>query len=830
LKLSLQQADAIEELLESPHERTSLSELGQTTLSCADRLIDQGEFDRALQILERYERAAKQDISPLIRTRAGLARGRALLYSWRATEAREALALAKQWAEQDPTGLELERQLIAVYLAGSQWRQNQFDLAIHDLTELRREFSSRPDGVATCVCAVELAAAYSQSGNWVAARDAANESLVAARRIQSEHWQAIALCNIGIIERFVCRWMASNEALNRALQYFERQGSDRFVWTCNQSLGIITWKRGRLLEALASAEQLMAAARSAGSKASVDHLFAVLLHCRVLTHLGRFAAAEAALLSSEFEGVEGLPLRAELLATEYLGDIFLERNRMEDALREYSKIRRQAGARIPSGDISAESWHRLAECRLKLGESQLALELAQEGLAACKQIGEVYEEAAAHRVLAMAQAALGMNDACSSTFEAGFTRFEELQTPYEWAKLWVAYGDWTSSDGAGSYRNLSAAHDAYRAAIDHFERIGAEYKLGEARARLESLNERMRLEGEAYSLGEGKVRPARRPRYRAEVLRRSQWALDTFGLVTRSAPLLAMLEEIASVAVSELPVLVLGESGTGKELVARAVHELSGRTGEFMAINCSAVPEAMLEGEFFGYMRGAFTNAVADKPGLFEVAHGGTVFLDEIGEMSPDLQSKLLRLLETGTLRRVGATRDQQIDARIVAATNRERSQLSSGTGFRSDLYYRLAHAVYELPPLRQRGDDVELLVDHFLEQFLRTSGKRTTLTPAVRARLIKYSWPGNVRQLASVIQKLVVSARTDAPITPRDLPPLEEAADSADFAAETQAGEKRRILRALEQANYIKTDAAEILRVSRTTLLSKMKRLGIEG
>ena len=140
-----------------------------------------------------------------------------------------------------------------------------------------------------------------------------------------------------------------------------------------------------------------------------------------------------------------------------------------------------------------------------------------------------------------------------------------------------------------------------------------------------------------------------------------------------------MLEEVASVAVSDLPVLILGESGTGKELVAQGVHALSGRTGEFVAINCSAVPEAMLEGEFFGYMRGAFTNAVADKPGLFEVAHEGTVFLDEIGEMSLDLQSKLLRFLETGTLRRVGATRDTQVETRIVAATNRERSAACRG-------------------------------------------------------------------------------------------------------------------------------------------------------
>jgi transcriptional regulator with PAS, ATPase and Fis domain len=266
----------------------------------------------------------------------------------------------------------------------------------------------------------------------------------------------------------------------------------------------------------------------------------------------------------------------------------------------------------------------------------------------------------------------------------------------------------------------------------------------------------------------------------AELLRRSQWAFDTFGTVTRSAHLLGMLEEVASVAVSNLPVLILGESGTGKELVAHGVHALSGRTGEFVAINCSAVPEAMLEGEFFGYMRGSFTNAVADKPGLLEVAHEGTVFLDEIGEMSVDLQAKLLRFLETGSLRRVGATRDTNVETRIVAATNRDRAGLQGGNGFRSDLYYRLAHAVYELPPLRERGDDVELLLDHFLEHFSRENGRAVRLTPAVRSRLLGHPWPGNVRELRSVVNKLVVSARPDGVVTPRELPPLEAATVSA--------------------------------------------------
>jgi transcriptional regulator with PAS, ATPase and Fis domain len=314
----------------------------------------------------------------------------------------------------------------------------------------------------------------------------------------------------------------------------------------------------------------------------------------------------------------------------------------------------------------------------------------------------------------------------------------------------------------------------------------------------------------------------------AELTRRSQWALETFGMVTRSEGILEMLEDIARVAVSDLPVLVLGESGTGKELVAHGVHRLSGRVGEFLAINSSAVPESMLESEFFGHLKGAFTNALADKVGLFEAAHEGTIFLDEIGEMSVDLQAKLLRYLETGVMRRVGSTRDLSTNVRVVAATNRSREDLQRGVGFRSDLYYRLAHAVYTLPPLRQRGDDVDLLISHLLAQFNAAAQRDVRLTDAARARLTEYGWPGNIRQLRAVLQKLVVSAPHDRPLTPRELPLEHEPDAPAGLNDELDAQERTAIEKALRETNGNKTRAATILDLRRTSLIAKMKRLGL--
>ena len=654
------------------------------------------------------------------------------------------------------------------------------------------------------------------------------EALILARRCNNRYLEGLANLNLSMIEGLFCRWNLATDAVRSALEAFESEGNAYFLRQCKRHQVLIALKAGRLVDAADAIVSLQEDALGAGLHR--EHWYATLIRAVILTHMGRFSDAEKTLNEEPDWKIPSKFSRGSLLTAEYLADLDLEQGHAAPALARYTAALTQALALVPRGDIVAELRRRIAECHLLLGEPAKALDQANESLALCREIHERYDEAAVHRVIGLAHAALGRNDEAKSSFDAGFALYDEIETPYEWGKLWMSYGDWLSAESSGGYRNPSASREAYVAAIDHFERMGAEFRLGEARQRLEVLTARMLHDFEDYVPTTGKVRPARKPRHAAETLRRAQWALASFGMVTRSGPLLAMLEEISSVAASDLPVLILGESGTGKELVAKGVHALSGRTGEFVAVNCSAVPETMLEGEFFGFMKGAFTNAVADKPGLFEVAHDGSVFLDEIGEMSPDLQAKLLRFLETGSVRRVGATRDQTVDTRIVAATNRQRAGLQSGQGFRSDLYYRLAHAVYELPPLRERGDDVELLIEHFLAGFNHAEGKRTTLGAAARKRLVQHPWPGNVRQLQAVLHKLVVAAKADTVLTPRDLPPLDDDPGAATFAAEIQADEKRRILRALEQANFVKTDAAAILRISRTTLLGKMKRYGVEA
>jgi transcriptional regulator with PAS, ATPase and Fis domain len=274
--------------------------------------------------------------------------------------------------------------------------------------------------------------------------------------------------------------------------------------------------------------------------------------------------------------------------------------------------------------------------------------------------------------------------------------------------------------------------------------------------------------------------------------------------------------------------LILGESGTGKELIAQGVHRLSGRAGHFVPINCSALPREVIESELFGHVTGAFTGATRDKPGLFEVCDRGTAFLDEIAEMPIELQARLLRFLETGEIRRVGANRNIAVDTLVVAATNRERASLERGEGFRPDLYYRLAHAVIVLPPLRRRGEDVDLLVSYFLAEACSAQEKQVSLSQGARDRLTTYPWPGNVRQLRAVLRRLVILSAPGHEIGATEVQ-LDEAEVSSTLSEELEQAERRRMLEALAQARGSRSEAARALGMARTTFVTKMKRYGIQ-
>lgn len=313
------------------------------------------------------------------------------------------------------------------------------------------------------------------------------------------------------------------------------------------------------------------------------------------------------------------------------------------------------------------------------------------------------------------------------------------------------------------------------------------------------------------------------------------------AILGESAAIRELIERIQRVATTDARVLIRGESGSGKELVANALQAAGARSSAaFVRINCAAIPARLVEDELFGHVRGAFTDAAADKPGLFEEADGGTLFLDEIGDMGLDLQSRLLRVLEDGRVRRLGSSEDRTVDVRVIAATHTDLETAVAEGRFRQDLYYRLAHIPIEVPPLRDRGDDIRLLFEHFLSSFC-TRGRRRlpAVEPAVLERLLKWSWPGNVRELRSLAERLAVLAGDpidldqlpepyrsgEAPAGPRVT--MKTGSEVVDLREFRRQSEKQYLEAVLEDTGWNVSEAARLLGIHRSRLHEKLKELG---
>jgi len=331
--------------------------------------------------------------------------------------------------------------------------------------------------------------------------------------------------------------------------------------------------------------------------------------------------------------------------------------------------------------------------------------------------------------------------------------------------------------------------------------------------------------------------------------------LVTSGIIGDSPVLREVFKMLAKVAPTDSTVLVTGESGTGKELLVRALHHSSKRAGKpFVPINCGAIPRELLESELFGHEKGAFTHAIRSRPGRFELADGGTIFLDEIGEMDLSLQVKILRVLQEKEFERVGAIRTQKVNVRIVAATNRDLEAEVAAMRFREDLFYRLNVIPMHLPPLRDRGQDIMILADHFTAKFCERKGrKKFYLSSEAADMFLRYSWPGNVRELENFMERLAILCDAEV-IGPDDLPQKiwndlgrERRRDEAS-PAPVAAGfvwpvlsdihskgmglkefideiEERLLREALDKSGGVKNQAAELLGIKRTTLIEKLKK-----
>jgi len=315
-------------------------------------------------------------------------------------------------------------------------------------------------------------------------------------------------------------------------------------------------------------------------------------------------------------------------------------------------------------------------------------------------------------------------------------------------------------------------------------------------------------------------------------------------IIGQSPSMKKIFRIVEKVAASSTTIMLNGETGTGKGVIARAIHECSPRRSKpFIQINCGATPEGLLESEFFGYRRGAFTGAVADKQGKFEMANGGTIFLDEIGDMSADLQVKVLRVLEEGEFERIGGHETIKADARFIAATHRDLEEEVQKGRFREDLFYRLHVIPILLPSLRERQADIPFLLSHFLEEFARKNHKPVmTVAPEALQLMLNHPWRGNVRELRNLVERIVVLKDGEI-LVPEDLPPKMRLPEGEEgrrpaaapndpgisFQTAVSEFEKNLILNALEKTSWVKNRAADLLKIKRTTLVEKIKRYSLE-
>jgi DNA-binding NtrC family response regulator/tetratricopeptide (TPR) repeat protein len=526
--------------------------------------------------------------------------------------------------------------------------------------------------------------------------------------------------------------------------------------------------------------------------------------------------ARGSLSEAEEHGFE----RERVIALEYLGEIALDRHDNQAAIERLDEALGLAERLAPEGDLIPELCRRIAEVHARIGEPNRALVTCERGLRIARRINDRYEEAATYRVMATAHLLLGHRERAVRTAQEGIQILRKLEASHELLRLLAWIGEMLLAGG------------------DAEDRRQARDFLWEARSIAMSMRLQPWIERVEKVLGVELRAPrapqAPKPSAADAIPAGADPACFRFGIVTgdpRMGELIRMVERAAN---SRLPILILGECGVGKELLARAAHAMSERRdGVFVVSHCAALPEGQLDVELFGEESEVGTVARSTRPGLFEAANRGVIFLDEVSELLTGAQAKLLRVIENGELRRVGGIALQQVEVRVIAASTRDVPSLVRRGLFRDDLYYRLNGIRLEVPPLRERPGDIRLIGRHLLDRAAAQSRKTIALSEEAWAMLDAHSWPGNVRELRNVLDRAVALGRDGDTLGPEaiQLPAARVAGDRKGLKARASAKresrvERETIVHALRAHGGNQSEAARSLDgMKRTTLLYKMKK-----
>ncbi len=590
------------------------------------------------------------------------------------------------------------------------------------------------------------------------------------------------------------------------------------------NLSITQAKLGLLDEA----EQGLARARTLfGERGhSRGKVQARLFHGYLLRIRGELGKADGqvrgALSEAEEHGFE----REQVIALEYLGDLALDRHENQSAIESYDPALVIAEKLAPEGDLVPELSRRIAEIHVRIGEPNRALITCERGLRIARKINDRFEEAATFRVMSMAHLQLAHREKAIRTAHEGVALLRKLEALYELTRLLVWAGEVLLAGG------------------DVEERRAARDYLWEARSlamsmKLERWVERIeKVLGVEVGTSAPPAITVVTPARLEEIPQGADPDCFRLGIVTQDPRVIDLVRILERASNSRLPIFILGESGTGKEALARAAHALSDRGNQvFVVGHCGPLPDGQLDTELFGKDPASASGGDRARAGLFETAHRGVIFLDEVSELLTAAQAKLLRVIEMGELRRVGGMGVRQVDVRVIAASTRDLAGLVRRGLFRDDLYYRLNGIRLEVPPLRERPGDIELIGRHFLERACTQARKHVALGDGVWARLVAHGWPGNVRELRNVIDRAVALAQDGERVRAESVQIQSGGRVSAPRAPSGSRGggrgisaeERDMILNALRTHRGNQSEAARSLGgMKRTTLLYKIKKLDI--
>jgi transcriptional regulator with PAS, ATPase and Fis domain len=662
------------------------------------------------------------------------------------------------------------------------------------------------------------------------------------------------------------------EYLSEAKELSEKTGDFRMSAVASSNLGRIFILTGKWEKA---EENLMNSLRLNETKNDELNMCRSLLSLGFVCCLKREFREAQEYLAKAFElAHKNNYLRELAIYHEYAGQLAYEQSDDKSAQMHYDKGIQIGEMAAPEGDINNQTYRLLAELQVAKKEYDQALISCQKSLEVSKSLGEKIEEGAVYRILGQIHSAQGEKELALEYFNKSVSYLQQIGAKYELAKTYLEAG---RSNQFDYYKRLGFLSNAE----SEFRGLGSFYYLGQVNLSIANLlvEENQYDKAQLFLADAEKLFEETREQkavcqvcdlrhtieevlFQASMLAKSNGRVTFDNIITQNSEMREIIEKLKQVKDYDLGILLEGDTGTGKDLIAKAVHYSSKRKDKrFIPINCAALPETLLENELFGHKKGAYTGADKDEPGLFEEAEGGTLYLDEIADVPMSTQVKLLRAIEEKEIVRLGETKPRKIDVRIISSTNRDLKKAVREGNFRQDLFYRINTINIRIPPLKERKEDIPLLIKHFLKEYgIKEEDFKNFGLAKLVGRFLEYSWPGNVRELENELKRMVVLAQAYLPKRdPLDGLLSERLYQSSEEISPPLAGgkakellfsdeihsavypdtslfekvkvfEKEKIIKALSQTNWIKLRAAKLLGIPEATLRNKMKKYGIKG